>query len=90
MRRGSFTRQLNTMRRVARQEAVAATGGPPTGAADASRRATAGSYDRETGEVVAYGLVGITTLGEGFRVPGTRVFYGRVGVTPIGSFKVTG
>lgn len=90
MRRGSFARQLQTMRRIARQEAVAATGGPPAGAADASRTASAGSYDRNTGEFLAYGLVGITTLGEGFRVPGERVFYGRVGVTAISSFRVTG
>lgn len=90
MRRSGFTRQLQTMRRIARQEAVRTTGGPPSGAADASRSVRAGGVDSETGEAVMYGLVGITTLGEGFRVPGTRVFYGQVGVTPVGSFKVTG
>lgn len=69
MDRNAFARQDAYTERIARQAAATASD-RNRGAGAADRAGAVTSLDPDSGEVVAYGLTGITTLGDGFRVRG--------------------
>lgn len=90
MQRSGFERIGRAVRRIARQEA-STPADRGRGSSGPATVGSAGGVDVDTGEVFTYGLVGVTTLAEGFRVRGTRYHYGRVGYTTLGEgFRVRG